>query len=153
MDTIARAAELLTALAARIEQDKPAYAASLLADDVLAYYPVNLETMRRFSVSTWRTMSLPEMVGWLVSQWGITTHIRVAIRKLRSNPKATFRIRPTDLGLFVEPDIPPPAPTSPRLKQTLQILRDLGLVQVDVTKKTTSLTKLGQSTLEDCLGG
>lgn len=152
MEAIVDGVALLAALASRMQHDAPAYSESLLSSDILSYYPINLETFRQLSTGAWTSMSVQDLAGWLVSEWGIATHIRVALRKLRSNPKPTFRIRPTDLGLRVEADIPPPAPTSPRLRQSLQILRDLGLSKVDLAKKTTSLSRLGEATLEACLG-
>jgi hypothetical protein len=153
LETIAQAIELLAALVSRSDPSASAYSDSLLPEDILAYYPINLENLRSLSASTWRSLPLHELAGWLVSEWGIATHIHVALRKLRSNPRATFRIRPSDLGLLVDPEIPPPAATNPRLKQSLQILRDLGLTKNDLAKKKTSLSALGQSILGGCLDG
>ena len=71
------------------------------------------------------------------------THVRVALYKLRSERRDTFRIRPEHDGFHV---IGPwrPAYSQPRLDPALQILRDLG-----ATTRTpaggTALTALGRT--------
>ena len=108
-EAIALGIRLLASIAARSDVSPAGYD-GLLPDELLSDYPINLESFDKFSSGLWQSLTLPELAGWLVSDWGISTHLRVALRKLRYNPRATFRVRPTERGLVVEPDIPPPCP-------------------------------------------
>jgi hypothetical protein len=152
LDAIAVGISLLASIEARRESDTAGYVHELLPAELLYHYPVNLESLRTFSNGRWQALTLPELAGWLVSEWGITTHLRVALRKLRNNPRATFRLRPSETGLFVEPEIPPPTQTNPRIRQGLQIMRDLGLLETTGDPVATRLTDLGEVILEECLG-
>src|SRR5207249_4576752 len=67
---------------------------------------------------------------WLAVNWGIQRHLTVALRKLRGERRDTFRIRPLEQELRVI-EVPPPAPTLPRIRKALQILRDLDLTDLD----------------------
>lgn len=154
-EAIAVGIKLLASIEARRTPGEIGYMANLLPAELLNYYPVNLESFRAFSNHEWQQLSVTELAGWLVSKWGITTHLRIALRKLRNNPKATFRLRPGEAGFIVEPKIPPPAPTNPRLRQGLQIMHDLGLIETrgeSIESMHTELTDRGASILEDCLG-
>jgi len=144
---------LLVAIEARRRSEKADYGVSLIPAELLHYYPINLATLQQYSTKDWEALGLVDLTGWLVAEWGVATHLRVALRKLRANPKATFRLRPSEAGLEVDPDIPPITPTNPRLKQALQILRDLGLTEVSGEPKTTHLTGLGREVLGECLEG
>jgi len=142
-----KALRVVLALAYRTRSDGPEYAFSPFPSDFLRDHPINLESFQRNIVGTWRGMPVRDLIGWLISEWGINTHLRVALRKLRSNPQATFRVRPSERGLQVMEGIPPPAPTNPRLRQGLQILRDIGAIEYDETVQSTRLTDLGQHLL------
>lgn len=72
--------------------------------------------------------------------WLMNTHLRVALRKLRHTGQSTFRFRPTERGIRIVDDIPPPAPTTPRFRQAVQVLRDIGALTRDVAM-TGSPTK------------
>jgi hypothetical protein len=120
------------------------------SSDFLRDHPINLESFRTNVVGSWTGMTIQELVGWLVSDWGINTHLRVALRKLRANPQATFRVRPSERGLEVLEGIPPPAPTNPRLRQGLQILRDIGAIEYN--EAATRLTALGSRLLGEARG-
>lgn len=146
------AVRTLVLLAARIDKDVPEYDASLLAEEFLKGYPINLNSFRRYALNGWQSLSVPSLIGWLVKDWGINTHLRIALRKLRNNPQATFRLRPTDLGLIVEDEIPPPVPTNPRLRQGIQILRDLGCIENGSPDATPGLTPLGKTVLAETVG-
>ncbi len=146
------AVRTLVLLASRIEADVPEYDASLLADEFLKGYPINLHSFRRHALDGWQSLSVPRLIGWLVKDWGIDAHLRIALRKLRSNPQATFRLRPTDQGLLVEDEIPPPVPTNPRLRQGIQILRDLGCIAPGGPDATPALTPLGHTLLAEAVG-
>ena len=84
-----------------------------------------------------------------MNRWGIETHLSVALRKLRHNPQATFRVRPTEAGLRVVPEIPPPTRTNPRMKQGLQMLRDLAAITD--TDDGSRLTDFGKRMLREVI--
>jgi hypothetical protein len=94
-------------------------------------------------------MSVGEMLGWLAARWGVETHLRVALGKLRYRSEDTFRIKPVE-GRLVVKEAPQPSFTSPRLKQALQILHDINALDTDAEIMTTSLTLLGYELLEEC---
>jgi hypothetical protein len=147
------AVRTLVLLAARIDAAVPEYDASLLADEFLKGYQINLQSFRRNALYGWQSLPVPSLIGWLVKDWGIDAHLRIALRKLRNNPQATFRLRPTDQGLRVEDEIPPPVPTNPRLRQAIQIHRDLGCIQMGDPQAPPALTPLGRAMLAEAVGG
>lgn len=147
------AVRTLVLLAARIDADVREYDASLLAEEFLEGYPINLHSFRRCALNGWQSLSVPSLIGWLVNDWGINTHLRIALRKLRYSPQATFRLRPTDQGLIVEDEVPPPVPTNPRLRQAIQILRDLGCIEKGAPDAPPGLTPLGQTLLAEAASG
>jgi hypothetical protein len=115
----------------------------------LIQYPVNLLNFERHAKDGWRSMPLRELIGWLATQWGVGAHLRVALRKLRYESRDTFRIKPTDQGLVVT-EAPIPSFTSPRLKQSLQILHDLRAIDMDPETGGMALTAFGSRMLEEC---
>ncbi|MGE0356578.1 MAG: hypothetical protein AB7P08_06645 [Burkholderiales bacterium] len=147
------AVRTLVLLAARIDPAVPEYDASLLADEFLKGYPINLQSFRRHASNGWQSLPVPSLIGWLIKDWGIDAHLRIALRKLRNNPQATFRLRPTDQGLAVEDEIPPPVPTNPRLRQAIQILRDLRCIEEKGDPQVPALTPLGKALLAEAVRG
>lgn len=111
---------------------------------------VHLLSLRRASKTDWTGMTVEEWVRWISVQWGISRHLRVALRKLRGERRDTFRIRPLEGELRVV-EAPPPVFTQPRVSRVLQILRDLGLVEYD--EGVLVLTKRGRVELEACRVG
>lgn len=92
-------------------------------------YPINLKSFLAHSNQTWGQLTVREWIGWLANQWGVKTHFRVALRKLRGQSQSTFRIRPTDHPLNPGLEViavPAAIFTMPRFYQSLRILRDLG---------------------------
>ncbi|MFA7405208.1 MAG: hypothetical protein WC007_14530, partial [Pelobacteraceae bacterium] len=77
------------------------------------------------SANTWGELTTREWIGWLATTWGIHTHLMVALRKLRGQSQSTFRIRPSDKGLEII-SVPDAVFTSPRFRQALRILKDIG---------------------------
>lgn len=139
---------LFMALAARTTSED-AYSASPFAPGFLDPYPINLRTFADVVSREWSGLSIPQLLGWLMNRWGIETHLSVALRKLRHNPQATFRVRPTELGLNVVPDIPPPTRTNPRMRQGLQMLRDLNAITD--TEEGSRLTEFGNRILREVI--
>jgi hypothetical protein len=99
--------------------------------------------------SIWANLTIEEWARWLSVHWGIERHLSVALRKLRAERRDTFRIRPLEEELRVV-EVPRPAATIPRLGKAFQILRDLGLTDVD-DDAWPHLTASGRKELEACL--
>jgi hypothetical protein len=140
--------KILLALTAR-DEGAGAHDAVGLPPHYLIQYPVNLLNFERHSRDGWRSMPLRELLGWLATQWGVAAHLRVALRKLRYESRDTFRIKPTDQGLVVT-EAPIPSFTSPRLKQSLQILYDLRAIDMNPETGGMALTAFGSRMLEEC---
>jgi hypothetical protein len=136
--------KVLGALSARTHEPN-AYAASPFAGEFLDHYPINLQTFADLAQGEWAQLSIAELLGWLADKWGIETHLSIALRKLRYNSQSTFRVRPTDQGLKVVPRIPRPTRTNPRMRQGLQMLRDLGAIEDD--DGGSKLTDFGRQVL------
>ncbi|MHB8057422.1 MAG: hypothetical protein ACYDHC_05955 [Desulfuromonadaceae bacterium] len=103
------------------------------------FYPINLRSFIHHSAQSWNDMTVKEWISWLCKHWGLNTHLRVALRKLRGQSQSTFRIRPSDRGLEVT-TVPPAVFTSPRFYQSLRILKDIGaLVEKDTYWTTSAL--------------
>jgi hypothetical protein len=94
-------------------------------------------------------MSLSELLAWLAARWGLDTHLRVALGKLRYRSEDTFRIRPVE-GRLVVKEAPLPSFTNPRLKQSLQILQDIYALETDAASGSAYVTPLGYELLEEC---
>jgi len=75
----------------------------------------------------------------------------VALRKLHHEKLDTFHVRPTERGLVIihEPDL---VFTSPRFKQAIQILKDIGAVEQAVDKTHLELTDQGHALLGEVCG-
>jgi hypothetical protein len=111
---------------------------------------VHLLSFRQAFNNEWNGMTLEDWIRWLAVHWGVSRHLRVALRKLRGERRDTFRIRPVEEELRVV-DVPVPVFTQPRVGKALQILRDLGLV--DHGKDEMVLTVRGRTELEACRAG
>ena len=132
------ALKILIALRIR-EETFEGYGNLGLYGNYLVDYPINLLNFLKYSQNEWSSLSLRELVIWLCSRWGVDAHLQVALRKLRWQSKATFRIRPSEYGLEVI-EIPLAVHTSPRFNQAFRILRDLGvLVRADTVWVTSEL--------------
>jgi hypothetical protein len=129
--------------------DVKGYSSCPLPTGYLIDYPVNLA---RFddAVEEWRSMKLEEVVVLLATRWGIETHLRIALRKLRVDSKSTFQITPTERELVVTEPILAPASTTPRMRQALRMLEDLSLVEP--SGDALILTQEGKRVLKDAIG-
>lgn len=117
----------LVALKCRPETKK-AYGNFVFPPNYLQAYPINLQTFVHHSNATWNALTVREWIGWLTVSWGVNTHLLVALRKLRGQSQSTFRIRPSDKGLEVI-SVPEAVFTSPRFRQALRILKDIGAIE------------------------
>jgi hypothetical protein len=117
---------VLALLSIRDKLDGPAYGPLAVDMGDLADSPINLVSFRA-RCAGWQDKTLTEVVDEVL-QWCLQTHLRVALRKLRHTGQATFRIRPTELGIEFAGDVPDPAKTTPRVAQAMMILRDIGAI-------------------------
>lgn len=148
VEIVRRSLEILLALAVR-NKTTSLLRSSLVNERAIRTYPINLFTFRENTEGLWKDKTLQELLCWLVMEWGLDAHLRVALRKLRYEGLDTFRIKPLETGLHLIGN-EEPAYTTPRLAQVCQILFDVGaLAFFDLTDGIT-LTPLGQSLLEEC---
>ncbi|TRO31173.1 hypothetical protein EQ832_25100 [Pseudomonas sp. ALS1131] len=137
---------LLAMLVARDDLGQQPYSGLAITLEGLRDYPINLVSFRSRSAD-WQTMPLKHVVVDLVV-WCLDSHLRVALRKLRQSNRSTFHLRPSERGLEVVGDqVPPPSQTTPRFRQALQILRDLGMLARD-DNHMTRLTDSGRMQME-----
>lgn len=127
---LASVIRVLALLVFRDDESQAPYGSLAISHDDLAAYPINLVSFRA-RARQWKNMSLQALVNDL-ALWCMNTHLRVALRKLRQTGRSTFHLRPSEQGLEVVGQIPPPARTTPRFKQGVQILRDIGALERNV---------------------
>jgi hypothetical protein len=139
------AIRLLATLVVRLPA-KGVYGAFQRDPSYFAAYDLNLYALQRHATSTWLPLTVSQWLEWLVRHWCVGHHLRVALRKLRTEGLDTFRLKPTDGGLAYVDNIRV-VWTSPRLRQLLRVLRDLGAVD-----GTYQLTELGSQLREELHG-
>lgn len=139
---------VLALLACRDVPSQSPYGGVAMSPEALVDYPINLASFRA-RVETWRPMSFSAFTADLVT-WCLNTHLRVALRKLRYTGRSTFHMRPSERGLEVVGEIPPPANTTPRFRQAVQILRDIGALTRDASKpnRQTRPSDVGMALME-----
>jgi len=144
-DVIAAALNVALLLASRINAAESSYIGFVQHRNYLANYPINLDSFAYHVRHSWERLSIAELLGWLATDWGISAHLRVALRKLRYESRDTFKIKPTERGLEVV-DAPAPTFSNPRLVQANRILRDLGALEL--TAEGLVITECGKNLLE-----
>jgi hypothetical protein len=125
---IVKATTLNALLVARSSIVGNPYAEFGLSSDYLGFYPVNLAGLALAAGREWNGLSVGDVCFWVMRRWGVENHLRVALRKLHQESYDTFCVRPTDTGFVLAREIPGPTFTSPRIRTSFRILRDLGLV-------------------------
>jgi len=140
---------VLALLACRDDLSQLPYGGVAMPPEALTDYPINLASFRA-RIAAWRTMNFQIFIADLV-MWCLNTHLRVALRKLRQTGRSTFHLRPSERGLEVVGEIPPPANTTPRFRQAVQIMRDIGALTRDPLKpnKKTVLSDVGVKLMEE----
>ncbi|WP_117195166.1 hypothetical protein [Rhizobium terrae] len=118
----------LVALASRTAPAERQYADLVFEEDYFRYYPINLESFARHASHGWAPLKLRDVLRWLLINWGLEMHLRIALRKLRGQSQSTFRIRPSDRGMEVIA-IPPAVHTRPRFYQAVRVLKDIGALE------------------------
>lgn len=137
---------VLATMVVRAESgDTSPYGKLPMTDAVLADYPINLASFQTVELA-WRALTVGEVVKWLICEWACETHLRIALRKLRFEQKDTFRFYPTDRGLTPR-KVPPFDYSNPRLRQAIQMLRDLYALEADADGRM-QITPAGREWLE-----
>lgn len=136
----------LIALTKRAKAGESAYADLVFEEGYFRYYPINLRSFEYHTAQTWASLTGEKLLEWLLLNWGIETHLRVALRKLRGQSQSTFRIRPSDRGFEVI-GVPLATHTRPRFNQAVRILKDIGALTKSASGKWVS-SELGQRMLE-----
>ncbi|HWA72806.1 MAG TPA: hypothetical protein VG937_10740 [Polyangiaceae bacterium] len=151
LESIAReSVDVLLALLARGVDEYP-YGDFELDPGYFDPSEVHLLSLRHASRDEWTGLTVEDWIRWVAVQWGVSRHLRVALRKLRGERRDTFRIRPLEGELRVV-EAPKPVFTQPRVSRAQQILRDLCLVEYD-DEGVLVLTDKGRSELEACRVG
>ncbi|MDI9849527.1 hypothetical protein QM467_15840 [Rhodoblastus sp. 17X3] len=143
---VVAALRTILALAARGGQDGNQYSDLIFEADYFRYYPINLQSFAQRASDNWASLRMPQLLRWLLLNWGIEMHLRVALRKLRGQSQSTFRIRPSDRGMEVVA-IPPAVHTRPRFAQALRVLKDIGALKRDPTG-SWQLSSIGLAIME-----
>jgi hypothetical protein len=141
--------QILLALLARGVDEYP-YADFQLDPEYFDPREIHLLSLRHASRTEWTGMTVGDWVRWISVHWGVERHLRVALRKLRGERRDTFRIRPLEGELRVV-EAPAPTYTIPRVGRTIQILRDVGLIDFN-DEQMVVITELGQRELEAIRG-
>lgn len=142
------AMELLALLHAKDLLDQNPYQALLLAPESLLDTPIHLGSFRSRCL-TWLDMPLRDVYADLFT-WVMNSHLKVALRKMRQAGYSTFRFRPTDNGLVVVA-VPVPGNSAPRIRQALQMLRDLGVLERTGPQGLSQASLIGRDVLEHAL--
>jgi hypothetical protein len=122
--------QILAALVLRRDPDQQSpYGVLPITDTFLEEYPINLRAFDR-ATELWRELTVDKVLEWLMREWICEVHLCIALRKLRSERKDTFRFYPTDRGLKAR-EVPPFDLSNPRVRQAIQILRDLSTLEAD----------------------
>lgn len=145
--TIANVLQLFAILAIRANTiEHGPYGALPITTSTLADYPINLITFGQ-AEQGWKSLSVAGVVDWLLSEWVCETHLRIALRKLRFERLDTFRFYPTDDG-FKAREVPGFDYSNPRVRQAIQILRDLSALEADAGGRM-QITAVGRQYMED----
>lgn len=143
--------QLLLSLIGRDALRDAPYGALVFPPGFFEDYPLNLASLRSAARGEWAEKACQVLVELLCREWGLDAHLRVALRKLRFDTRATFRVRPTELGLEVV-EVPPPVNTNPRFAQARQMLIDLGALRRRAKNGRLEVTELGRSLIGEVLG-
>lgn len=136
------AVRMLVRLLAREGQEKNSYAALGIPKGALVGYPLTLTSLSHFACTRWRGLTAEEWMRGIVAEV-LVAHQRIAIRKLGLSGEDTLMFRCGDEGVYVQRTLEAVVETQPRLRQALQILRDLGVTQQTQPGVLPILTDLG----------
>lgn len=146
IDIVQHSVRALITLAARFDGSEDPYSNVTFPPGYFEFYPLNLRSFLSHMKNGWAKKQFADWLVEVMADWTVNAHIRVALRKLRSQSKATFQVRPSDDGLVVT-GVPTPEFSSPRFRQGRQVLIDLGAMTIDDNERC-ALTDLGKTLLE-----
>ncbi|GAB7218293.1 hypothetical protein [Vibrio comitans] len=115
------------------EENKVGYGAVRFPANYLQRYPLNLSSIMKLFHERLASIPLESALIDLTHKQLLENHQSVAYRKLRNQGQMTFRFVTGDQGLEVV-KVPPAVFTSPRFRQALQIMEDLGLTDKESGK-------------------
>lgn len=147
-EPVVHAVALLSKLIARHGGEKRAYHLIESSQVALSDYPLNLESLNG-QVSRWSGLSSKDWMRSLLVDV-LSAHQRVAIRKLGQSGEDTLMFRMGEGGLFVDRLIDRVPETAPRIRQMIQIVRDLGLCERITPGALPRLTERGLEQLAKC---
>lgn len=124
-----------------------AYGDLRLPPGVLSGYPLTLNSLRTMAEQRWSGLDGPRWLTALLSD-ALVTHQRIAIRKMGQSGEDTLMFRSGDLGFFVHRQLERVVETQPRIRQALQILRDLDLISSQ-PDRLPQLTSRGSAVLQE----
>ena len=110
------------------KENQAAYEGIEFRPDYLQLYPVNLLSVQD-DFEQLKHSTVKEGLFQFVLKNCLDAHLHVAMRKLRQQGKNTSRFEVTENGIHIK-SIPVATHTSPRFNQSIQILKDLGLLQI-----------------------
>lgn len=121
------AARMLVRLVGRFGNEVSCYSPVGVPATALVHYPLTLDTLNAIAHQRWTGL---DGVSWLRDLMlnALVAHQRVAIRKMGQSGEDTLMFRANDEGYFRHRGQETVVATQPRLRQALQILRDLGLI-------------------------
>jgi hypothetical protein len=122
--SLADAVRLIVRLVSRFGDENGSYTRAGVPATVLSPYPLTLDTLNDMARRRWRGLDARSWLKALMVE-GFVTHQRVAIRKMGQSNEDTLMVRANDLGYFVHRPQEVVVATQPRLRQVMQILRDL----------------------------
>lgn len=125
-EAVARVVDALALLRNRLEDLGEIYPGGEVVPVAFRNYPIHLGSFWVRS-EAWRAQPLKSVFREMVL-WVLQSHFLVALRKLRQTGESTFHLVQGEQGFEVVKGVPIPTWTNPRLRQTIQILRDLGVL-------------------------
>ncbi|EKO3376045.1 hypothetical protein KW505_04465 [Vibrio fluvialis] len=118
--------KILASLGCR-QENQSGYDQIQFPPNYLERYPLNLTTILRSLNEELNRLNCDSALSLITQRYLLNNHFNVALRKLRNQGQMTFRFVSGELGIEVI-KAPPAVFTSPRFKQTLQIMEDFGLI-------------------------
>ncbi|MFA5145362.1 MAG: hypothetical protein WC723_05110 [Candidatus Omnitrophota bacterium] len=120
---------VLLSLVIRAIKDEQGEPQGINFKGIFSQYPINLSKLRKDYNDRWHKMKIFEVVHELVMEYILNRHIEVAVRKLYTEGLATFRfLREDNIYRHSEIEYDYVGNTSPRLRESLQMMADLKIV-------------------------
>ena len=82
--------QILLTLDARAQSRPVGYESAILPEHYFRDYPINLVSLNR-CFRQWSPLALGDWLAWLTAEWGIDTHLRVALAHMLLTVFAHFQ--------------------------------------------------------------